>query len=187
MRIVRASSVGEYAVWYLQRNQRKHPDSTVNNSGDPVEVMRRDHPGKMRDWFSDATRWHIVSLDTVSDLANLVFLECDYTKREGLVIPDGENYRLPARVAENAIARSYLASPSAHSHRAYYDKLATRSLRLEGENRVAICSAEDSEIRSSPAAQYCLLDGVGRCLPYMILVAEHKQEFVPIEAFCAER
>jgi hypothetical protein len=86
MRVVRASSIEEYARWYLQRERRKHPDQIADDSGDSVEVMRRDHSGKMRDWFSNATRWRIVSLDAVNDLANLVFLECDCTKREGLFI-----------------------------------------------------------------------------------------------------
>jgi hypothetical protein len=128
-----------------------------------------------------------VSLDTASDLANLVFLECDWTRGEGLVIPDGRNYRLLGRVVENAIAGNYLARPSAHKHRDYYDRLANGSLRIEGENRVAICSAEESEIRPNPSARYYLLDGVGRCLPYMILVAKHECKFAPIEAFCAVR
>lgn len=187
MRVVRSSSLEEYARWYLRRNQRKDPHSIYDGEADPVEMMRRDHPGKMRAWFSGKTRWSIVSLDTVSDLSNLVFLECDYTKGEGLVIPGERNYRLLERVAENAIAGNYLSRPSARRHRYYYDELAAGSLSIEGENRVAICSAEESEIRSNPAAQYYLLDGVGRCLPYMILLAEHKQEFSPIEAFRAER
>jgi len=141
----------------------------------------------MRDWFGDATRWCVMSLDTASDLTNLVFLESGWTKREGLIIPDGKNYRLLGRVVENAILENYLARPSAKKHKDYYDKLANGSLRIEGEDRVAICSAEESEIRSNPDAQYYLLDGVGRCLPYLILVAEHKREFEPIEAFCVSR
>lgn len=132
MRKVRLSSVEEYARWYLRRNVHKHPGAIVDDGDDPVEVMRRCHPGKMRDWFSSTTRWHIVSLDTVSDLANLVCLECDRTKREGLVIPNGEDYRLLGRVAENAIAGNYLARPTANRHRDYYDRLATGALRLEG-------------------------------------------------------
>jgi len=132
MRVVRASSIEEYARWYLQRDRRKHLDSIADDSGDPVEVMRRAHRGKMRDWFSDTTRWYVVSLDSVSDLGNLVFLECDYTKSEGLVVRDGKNYRLLGRVAENAIAGNYLARPSAARHKDYYDKLANGSLRLEG-------------------------------------------------------
>jgi hypothetical protein len=187
MRAVRVSSIEEYACWYLQRNRCKHPSRIADDAGDPVEVMRRDHPGKMRDWFSKSTRWHIVSLDPASDLANLVFLECDWTKNEGLVIPDGKNYRLLRRVVENAMAGNYLARPSANKHKDYYDKLRAGSLRIEGQNRVAICSAEESEIYSNPGGQYYLLDGVGRCLPYMILVAEHAREFAPIEAFCAAR
>jgi hypothetical protein len=187
MRALRASSIEQYASWYLQRNRRKHPDSITDDPSDSVDVMRREHPGKMRHWFSNATRWHIVSLDLVSDLANLVFLECEWTKLEGLVIPDGKNYRLLGPVAENAIAGNYLSRSSAKKHKNYYEKLVTGSLRIEGEERVAICSAEDSEMRSNPDGKYYLLDGVGRCLPYMILVVEHAQEFAPIEAFCAER
>jgi hypothetical protein len=184
---MRTSSIEEYARWYLQRDRRKHPGQIADDSGDPVKVMWRDHRYKMRDWFSNATRWHIVLLDTVSDLANLVFLESSWTKSEGLVILGGTNYRILGRVAENAIAGNYLVRPSAHKHKHYYDELTAGSLHIEGDDRVAICSAEESEIRSNPSAQYYLLDGVGRCLPYMILLAEHKQEFAPIEAFCADR
>jgi hypothetical protein len=187
MRIVRPSSIEEYARWYLQRERRKGGLPIADDPDDRVGMMRRDHMGKMRPWFSDSTRWHIVSLDTIDDLANLVFLECDWTKTEGLVIPDGNDYRLLRRVTANAIAGNYLARPSAAKHKAYYDKLKTGSLRIEDENRVAICSAESSEINSNPSAQYYLLDGVGRCLPYMILVAEQAREFAPIEAFRAER
>ena len=187
MRVVRASSVEEYARWYLLRERRKHPGTIADDAGDPVVVMRRDHKGKMRDWFGSDTRWHIVSLDRPSDLANLVFLESGWTKQEKLVIPDGEDYRILKRVTENAIAENYLGRPSANKHRDYYDQLAKGSLRIAGDDRVAICSAEDSEIRSNPSAQYYLLDGVGRCLPFMILVAKHENEFAPIEAFCAVR
>lgn len=127
-----------------------------------------------------------MSLDTLSDLRNLVFLECGWTKAERLVIPDGPNYRLLEQVAKNAIAGNYLARTSARKHKAYYDQIASGSLRIEGEDRVAICTAEESEVRSNPAAQYYLLDGVGRCLPYMMLVVEHAREFAPVEAFCAD-
>src|SRR5437879_4693397 len=131
MRVVRASAVEEYARWYLQRDRHKHGE-IADDSGDPVEVMWRVHKYKMRDWFkSNSTRWHIVSLDTVSDLANLVFLECPWTKGEGLVIPDGRDYRLLGRVAKNAIAGNYLASPLAYKHKHHYDELAAGSLRLE--------------------------------------------------------
>jgi len=188
MRVVRKSSIEEYARWYLRRDRRKHPTLSIDDdASDPVETMRRKHNGKMRDWFSASTRWDIVSLDTIDDLGHLVFLECDWTMTERLVIRDGPNYRLLGRVATNAITENYFVRPSALKHKAYYDELANCSLRLEGEDRVAICSAEGSEIRSNPAAQYYLLDGVGRCLPYMALLTEHVREFEPIEAFRAER
>ena len=187
MRVVRESSIDEYARWYLRREGRKCPAASIDDAGNPVGVMRRKHAGKMRDWFGENTQWHIVSLDAMTDLANLVFLECKWTIDEGLVVRDGKNYRLLWRVAENAIALNYLQRSTAKKHKDYYERLKAGSLRLEGDERIAICSAEESEISCNPDAQYYLLDGAGRCLPYMVLVAEHEQQFAPIEAFLAAR
>jgi hypothetical protein len=117
-----------------------------------VEAMRQHHGGKMRDWFNaSSTCWHIVELELVSELADLVFLECRWTKEEGLIIRDGPNYRLLDRVATNAMASRYLARPSARKHKDYYDQLATGSLELVGEDRIAICSAEPGEIACEPS------------------------------------
>jgi hypothetical protein len=188
MRVVRTSSVEEYCSWYLHRESRKGDQRPIPEiSEQQVQIMCQWHGhGKMRPWFTDTTRWNIVLLE-VSDLANLVFLESEWTKREGLVVPGGKNYRLLDRVAENAMISGYLARPSAHQHKAYYDALRSGSLRLVGEERVAICSAEDSEIQTNPCASYYLLDGVGRCLPYMLLTKEHAIEHTPVEAFLAVR
>jgi len=187
MRIVRSSSVEEYASWYLRRESRKGDARQIPREPEQqVQAMRQHHEGKMREWFSGSTHWHIVSLDDINELANLVFLECPWTKEEGLVVPDGKNYRILSRVAENANAGDYLRRPSAHKHKAYYGQLLAGSLLLQGENRIAICSAEPGEIASNPAAHYYLLDGVGRCLPYMCLLNEGKLEHRPIEAFRAE-
>lgn len=188
MRVLRASSIQGYAAWYLRREQRKaHVSSVAAEQRSSIEDMERHHPGKMRAWFGKATRWSVVLLDNLSDLGNLVFLESDWTRTERLVIPGGPNYRILERVAKNATAGSYLARPSAHRHKVYYDQLASGSLQIEGEDRAAICTAEESEIRSNPAARYYLLDGVGRCLPYTMLVTEGGREYAPIEAFLAER
>jgi hypothetical protein len=187
MRIVESSSVEDYASWYLRRESRKGDTRPIPKEPEQqVQAMMQRHEGKMRKWFSATTRWHIVSLDDVNELANLVFLECEWTKEEGLVVPAGKNYRILSRVAENAKAGDYLDRPSARKHKAYYNQLLAGSLLLQDENRIAICSAEPSEIASNPAARYYLLDGVGRCLPYMILLKERKIEHTSIEAFLAE-
>jgi hypothetical protein len=179
----------EYADWYLNRDGRKGgSDPIPDKPEEQVRLMWQCHPGKMRDWFNAAaTRWHIVELDAAEGLENLVFLESPWTKAAGLVIPDGPNYRLLKRVVENAIATKYLARASDHRHKKYYERLMTGDLKLAGEDRIAICSAEDSEIRSNPAARYYLLDGVGRGLPYGILFMEGKLRYAPIEAFLARR
>src|SRR5260370_1300309 len=187
MRVVRASSLDEYASWYLRREARKrNSDPFPGALQGQVEVMRQHHGGKMRDWFNASTCWHVVELESVSELADLVFLECQWTMAEGLVIRDGPDYRLLDRVATNAMSSGYMAR-SSREHNYYYDQLATGSLTLAGEDRIAICSAEPGEIAANPAACYYLLDGVGRCLPYMILLKEQKLKHRPIEAFLAER
>jgi len=188
MRVVRPSSVEEYASWFLRRAARGgDPDPIPDKPEEQVQAMWDRHRHKMRDWFSAGTRWHIVMLDAIRDLADLVFLESPWTKSEGLVVPGGSNYRFLDRVAANAIKERYLVRPSAHKHKAYYDSLAAGTCRLEGEDRIAICSAEPTEMSQNPVARYYLLDGVGRCLPYMILVTEQKLTYQPVEAFLAER
>ena len=147
--------------------------------------MRYSHSGKMRKWFDETTQWSLVELDR-DDLAKLVFLESDWTKNEGLVRRDGDNYRILERVAQNAIDNRYLERPSAERHRLYYHLL-QGSLHLADNDRIAICSAEPCEIEQNPIAEYYLLDGVGRCLPYMILLKQQKLEHGPVEAFLAKR
>jgi hypothetical protein len=187
MRIVRESSLEEYALWYLQREARKPGSASVPADTDArVETMRQHHAGKMRPWFDASTQWRISELDE-SDLADLVFLESSWTIDEGLVVPDGPNYRLLRRVADNAIALGYLGRETAHKHKEYYDKFVAGTLRLTRADRIAICSAEPNEVAQNPSARYYLLDGVGRCLPYMILVAQDQSVPRLIEAFVAEK
>jgi len=189
MRVLRESSLGEYAEWYLQREAVKGSTRSIPDSSEQmIQEMRNFHEGKMRGWFDELTRWHIVELNLIGDLQTLVFLESKWTKETGLVIPSGANYRILDQVGKNAIASHYLEGlePTA-KHTTYYDSLMKGSMKLAGADRIAICTAEPSEIASNPAASYYLLDGVGRCLPYMILLQQRKREFAAIEAFRAER
>jgi len=190
MRSVRDSTLHEYALWYLRREARKSGASEA--PADPavaIQTMWRKHAGKMRRWFQPSTDWSVISLE-VSELADLVFLQCDWTEREGLVVADGLNYRLLSRVAENARKGAYFTRPptnEAHAkHQAYYKALASGSLRLNGDHRLAVCTAEESEIAQNPRARYYLLDGVGRGLPYLVLTMERTIDSTPVEAFLAE-
>jgi hypothetical protein len=120
MRVVRASSLDEYASWYLRREARKrNSDLSPGALQGQVVAMWQHHGGKLRDWFNASTRWHIVELDLVGERADLIFLEIPWTKEEGLVIRDGPNYRLLDRVGDNAIASRYLARSSARKHKAF--------------------------------------------------------------------
>ena len=133
MRVVRASSLDEYASWYLRREARKgNSDLSPAELQGQVVTMRQHHRGKLRDWFNACTRWHIVVLDLAGELADLIFLESRWTKEEGLVIRDGPDYRLLDRVADNAMASRYLARSSARKHKDYYVQLATGCLKHRG-------------------------------------------------------
>src|ERR1039457_923689 len=137
MKIIRPSSLYEYADWYLRRDAQKGDSRSIPDDPDEqVRIMYERHEGKMRDWFTSTASWHIVGLDAVGELSNLIFLESKWTKEEKLVVPNGVNYRLLGRVTENAINVGYLARPSAHRHKVYYESLAEGSLQLEGENRI---------------------------------------------------
>jgi hypothetical protein len=188
MQFVREASLEEYAGWFLLRAAAGGDPAPVPTGADQqVAAMRERHAGKMRSWFNAATRWQIVELD-VTDLANLVFLESSWTKENGLVAYDGLNYRTLRRVAERARASNYLSQPRCHEkQRSYYERLQRGELLLSGADRIAICSAEPSEISTNPAARYYLLDGVGRSLPYMMLLQERMLEHMRVEAFLAER
>ena len=185
MREIRTSLQDDYALWYLGRELAKsHPEPILSDPAVAIQTMRVRHAGKWRDWFGDA-RWSVASLD-LSDMRNLVFLESPWTKDEGLVVRDGADYRLLKRVAQRAININYLSRSSTGRHLSYYERI-KGGFRLTGEERMAICSAEPSEMASNPSARFYLLDGAGRGLAYAILLAERRLPYEPVEAFVAER
>ena len=186
---LRQSSLEEYATWYLAREAKKPGAASVAAVGPAaVTCMWQQHLGKMRDWFRNEARWSVVTLDSFAELERLIFLESSWTTEEQLVIPDRTpNYRLLDRVAQNASMHSYLDRPRADRHRAYRDDLCAGRLRLVGDARIALCTPEESEIRTNPAGTFYILDGVGRCLPFVTLVRSGGLTFTPVEAFLVER
>jgi hypothetical protein len=147
--------------------------------------MRQQHEGKTRPWFSTA-RWFVARLER-SEFDRLVFLDCTWTRREGLVLADGPNYRILSRVAQNALSSGYLEKTSDPRHRKYYAAMAECHFRLECTSRLAICSADANELQQNPLATYYLLDGVGRALAYMLFLLNSSVPYESVEAFVAER
>lgn len=146
MRVLRPSSVEEYASWYLHRQRRKGDTRPIPTAPqDQVQEMQQ-HPGKMRDWFAGPTRWHVALLDR-DEFSRLVFLECDWTLGEGLVTPGTPNYRTLERVAANASASNYFSPPTAEDpndkrarHREYFAALSTvdrRSAKTAGADHMS--------------------------------------------------
>lgn len=173
MDIVRDATEDEFNAWYLRRNCRKHPENSLPVSeAERSDAMRKGHAGKTRTWFSTA-RWFVAKLER-SEFDRLVFLDCPWSRREGLVLPDGPNYRVLSRVAQNALAAGYLEKTSDPRHRQYYAAMAECHFRLESTSRLAICSATEDELQQNPLAKHYLLDGTGRGLAYMLLLVKSR-------------
>lgn len=182
---LRAASAREYARWYLSREDRKAGRGSDPPPGDPVAVMESEHPGKWRPWF-DRADWSVVAL-SLDDFSHLIYPALSWSGRQGLVVNDGPDYRLLERVARRAIDTAYLdrSDDPEHRHERYFDELRSGSLRLRGYCRIALCSAE-SEVAGNPHGRWYLLDGAGRCLPWMMLVLGGV-DYESVEAFLAEQ
>lgn len=192
MEVIRESSLSEYAAWYLQRDSDKHkaktgaPKPIPDKVDDQLKMMWNCHGGKMRPWFANASQWSIVRID-LEEFEHLIFLDTHWTKAEGLTPHTGPDYRILKQVAYNALKIGYLSQAKNPRHLDYYKQLEQGKLTLQDASRIAICSAEPSEVENNPSANFYILDGAGRSLPYMILLQEGKLPYVSVEAFLAKR
>jgi hypothetical protein len=183
MEIVRASSVAEYAKWYLDREHRKRPAAPIVDPQDAIDVLRMRHQGKWRMEF-EWSRWDIVRLDR-SDFERLIFIESGWSKDARLVVPGVPNYRLLGVVAQRAEKIAYLSTPKAEQHREYLHRLRA-GMALTGDDALVLRTATRTERDTNPDGSYYLHDGAGRSLPYMILVARGELPFAVVEAFLAD-
>jgi hypothetical protein len=163
---LRVTSATEYASWYLDRENRKPGRDRIPPPQDPVAFMEARHSGKWRQWLSRA-EWSLISL-SLEEFRRLIFPSIDWSERQDLVVDDGPHYRLLERVARRAIEIGYLdrSDDPQHRHQRCSQELRSGSLHLNGESRIAVCSAE-SETARNPSGRWYLLDGAGRCLLYM--------------------
>jgi hypothetical protein len=185
MRHLRGSTFDEYVEWYLSRERRENPNLNVPDTAPArMDMMKRDHGGKLRFWFEKG-RWSVVLLER-EEFANLIFHEDGWTRQEGLLVDDGQNYRLLGRVADRALESGYLTKTNDKRHLEYYTAFRRCHFRPEGISRLVICAANDAERKANPGGSFYLHDGTGRGLPYMILVTENPAMFEPVEAFLAQ-
>ena len=91
------------------------------------------------------------------------------------------------RVGKNSSGGDYISRYSATKHNYYYERMRSGAYELVNGNRIALCSANEHEVGSNPSGRYYLLDGAGRSLPYMMLVAAKTIPYSSVEAFVATR
>ncbi len=189
MKVIKKSSLEEYARWYLARENLK-PGNSYDLS-EAVRIMEREHPAKLPFFYNQDACWQTVLIDKVEEFENLIFLEANpgWTYDECLVMPEQSlNYRLLKNVAQNAIAKDYLHQGlNPQKHLAYYEKFLNGQIKLLGVNRIFIHTADQNIVSKNPAGKYYIQDGSGRCLSLMILLLEKKLLFTPLEAFMAKR
>lgn len=180
MRYLSGATYDDYIEWYLRREKRKNPTSELPETAvERKRIMNEQHPGKIRAEFPTAN-WSVVLLDQ-SDLENLVFLDSDWTKQEGLTI-EGRSRKL-RDVANRAIIQDYLKKTSAEKHQLYYNAMKDCHFRLDGSSRLVIRRSIEGETKHG---EYYLHDGSGRALSYLLLLKQESNvAFESVEAFLA--
>jgi hypothetical protein len=190
MQRLRDSSFVEYGTWFWQRELRNERplDKPIPSTDSEMEALFKTRaPGKYRPWFRSG-RWSVGRL-TLDEFKHLMVLDAVETRSEQLVIERVN--RTLENAAKNALATGYfeVMRPLRRRHFWYFLSYVYGSLRLEGENRLVVCSLSPDETRGAPDATYSyyLHDGWGRALPYMVLVLQGEREYEPVEVVCVEK
>lgn len=197
MRIIRPSSFDEYVDWYLRREatKRKNAPTVHMTIAAKRKEMEEKQGGKLRSWFG-LGKWHIVELETQDEIENLVCLDNRWTNECRLLNPKGtSNYRLLKVLVKNAKETNYfdaVAHPEwendkgYQNHLHYLDDFRNKTLKLQGENRIVLCSLDNSERINNTSGTYYLHDGIGRLAPYLYAILNEDNPFMPVEAFVVE-
>ncbi len=205
MNTVRQCSYNQYIEWYIQREVQKgfynksplrlikrlilsQKRDQINKLRYSRKLMQDDHAeGKLKHWFENAD-WSIVCI-TQDEFERSMILEGEWTKAHDLVDPlsDEANYRLLGTVAHTAIRTNYLEIEADKRMKEYYRKFKSGSSFMGHEPIVLRSLEPDEETPRNPDALFYLHDGLGRSLPYQILLVQGRLSYEPVEAFLARR
>lgn len=191
MDIMRKYSYNKFEKCYLKREKQEKPED--NPGRIPVfarnrhRLMRKCHSGKLEDWFQKAN-WSIVSL-TQDEFERSMILEGGWTIDDGLVDRSSTeiNYRLLRNVANIAIQMRYLETNANERMRNYYERLRNGSFRMSQEFIVLRSLGSNEKTHRNPDALFYLHDGLGRSLPYQVLIREGCLSYEPVKAILALR
>jgi hypothetical protein len=195
MRDIRPAAFDEFVHWYLAREWRKRGEPPLSRDahGSALSIMRRIHPGKLRQWF-DAAEWRLVEFTAIEEILRLVCVDSMIMRRNLLVRDEpATDRRLLGNVIANARSFHYFdnaavaqSDPMEYAWRqSRIDQYRRAWPRFGGEERIAACSLNMEERVENGAANYYLHDGFGRMLAFAYLVWFEGRPFVPVEALLA--
>ncbi len=186
---MRESSYNEFIKWYLEREKREKPEDNFSripwSARNRRKLMKKSHAGKLESWF-ERGYWSIISI-TQDEFERSMVLEGEWTEVDGLVDPSSDEleYRLLRSVAHTAIRIGYLETKANERMRDYYRKLKSGDISMSQEYIVLRSLGPNEATNRNPDALFYLHDGLGRSLPYQVLITEGYLSYEPVTAFLA--
>lgn len=185
MKLIKESSLGEYAqhFWNRQRNKKNPQDkdalADIEKGGDPRWWLWKKYDYKLPRSDNDIVA--IVSLDDRKEVESLLihkYMVDDEWMQTSKLVPEPKT-RVLRDLAKIAIDRGYFSSGCwNNTHHLYYRKWTEK-----GSLENVIKGDEKPLIESVGPNEYEIVDGWGRLLPFVALL--QKYPFHSIECFVA--
>jgi len=186
IRFLQRSSIEEYITHYLQREAIKREQPYIEQSfEDNILEMRKNHEGKVRDWFLNST-WSKIEITNLNGLKYLLALSAQWTKD----IISINKPRILGYMAERAFEIDWwnFNSTSDKMKSRYTDFKKDIELFYQ-DSMLVLCSLDDNEkaelsgATDKPVHLY-LHDGIGRGLPFLAVTSKKEEMFRPFMAYC---
>jgi hypothetical protein len=187
MRVIRDSSLDEYARQFWQRQQMKNDPRDRNTlaniaiGGNPVEWLSKQYDDKLP--FGDKraiVRIALLDQDEVGALLIHEYMLSDIWMQKSGLVPDPCT-RNVNELATIAIARGYFAREGNDTQQIKY-----RDWTSKGSLKDVISGTERTLVKCLGKGEYEIVDGWGRLLPFAALL-QQGHAFHPVESFVASR
>ena len=187
MKIIRDSSLDEYARHFWQRQRAKDVPgdkdavNDIDKGGDPRWWLWKKYSFKLPRPDNGVMRIALLDQEEVEALLIHEYMVDDGWMHASNLVPEPKT-RVLRDLAKIAIGRGYFSSGCwNNNHHIYYHQW-----RLKGSLKNVIKSDEKPLVESVGPNEYEIVDGWGRLLPFVTLLQEG-YSFHPIECFVASQ
>jgi hypothetical protein len=186
MKIIRGSSLGEYAhlFWKRQRAKKNPQDrdalADIEKGGDPLRWLVDIYPYKLPHPCNRAVRLARLDQEEVESLLVHDYMPRDRWMQDRGVVPEPYTRRLK-NLANTFIQRGYFDICWDDKQQIYY-----REWKAKGSLENVFNESEKTLIECVQSGDYEIIDGWGRLLPFVALLQQGYQ-FYPVECFVASK